>query len=91
VRLALGGTRRDIIALILRQGSVPLLTGVVAGLLVAAAAGRLIRNGIYGLSPLDPVAFLGVTALIAVVALVAMAQPARRAANVDPAATLRAD
>lgn len=91
VRFALGAARRDIIRLILRQGAAPLLAGIVTGMLLAAGVARVVRSQIFGISALDPVAFLGVTMALVGVALLAMVQPARRAAGIDPASTLRAD
>jgi predicted permease len=91
VRYALGAARRDIVALVLRQGALPLAAGVMLGVLLAAAAARIIRRMIFGISPLDPLAYLGAAILLVSIALVAMLIPARRASSVDLARTLRSE
>ena len=65
--------------------------GLAVGLALAAGAGRLLRSQIFGVSPLDPVTFVGVSALLAAVALLAAWLPARRAARVDPIIALQAE
>ena len=64
---------------------------LIVGLVVAVGASQLVRGMLYGLSPLDPVAFLGMIALLVAAALLAMYRPARQAARVDPLRTLRSD
>jgi putative ABC transport system permease protein len=91
VRAALGATRGDIVALVLRQGMALTAVGVVLGLAGAAIATRALVTLLFGVSPLDPVTYGGVLALLAAVAAVACAIPAWRAARVDPAITLRAE
>jgi putative ABC transport system permease protein len=63
----------------------------VTGLLLSAIAGFLMRSYPFGISPLDPVAYAAVCALMALAAVVATFVPARRALRVDPAVTLRAE
>jgi putative ABC transport system permease protein len=91
VRLVLGASPGDIRQLVLRQGAVPLVFGLLLGLPVAAVLAQLARNLLFGLHPLDPIAFGGMAVLLAVVALIAMHRPAHRAAHLDPASTLRQD
>jgi ABC-type antimicrobial peptide transport system permease subunit len=91
VRFALGASRRDIVLLVLRQGRTAVLGGIGVGLLLAVAAGQVVRGAVYGLQPLDPIAFIGMTALLGAAALLAMLRPARRAAALDPAVTLRGE
>ena len=62
-----------------------------AGLLWSVAAGFGLRSYLFGLSPLDPLAYLAVTALMGGAAIVATAVPARRALRVDPAGTLKSE
>jgi len=91
VRAALGASRRDILALVVRQGMRLTGLGVAIGLGGAAAASRALITLLFGVSPLDPVTYLGVIALAAGVAAIACWVPAWRAARVDPSITLRAE
>ena len=91
VRAALGATRADILALVLRQGMKLAAIGVVIGLAGALASSRALTTLLFGVSERDPVTYAGVTATLLAVAVVACWLPARRAAQVDPAITLRAD
>jgi putative ABC transport system permease protein len=91
VRLALGASRRHILALVFRQGMTLTGLGVAIGLLGAVAASQAIITLLYGVSWLDPVAYLGVVALLVGVSAVACWLPAWRAARVDPAITLRSE
>ncbi|MGE3274980.1 MAG: ABC transporter permease [Vicinamibacterales bacterium] len=89
VRLALGARAREIRALILREGLRPVLLGLAAGLAVAAAAAGTIRSLLFGVDALDPMTFAGAALLLLAVSVAACAFPARRAARIDPATTLR--
>ena len=91
VRAALGASHRDIVALVLRQGMRLTGLGVVFGLAGAVAATQAIVAMLFGVSRLDPVTYLGVIILLGVVAAFACSVPAWRAAQVDPASTLRAE
>jgi ABC-type antimicrobial peptide transport system permease subunit len=90
VRVALGAQRASVIGLILRQGSIPVVIGVVVGLAGAFAVGRAMRELLFNVEPADPVTFIGMPVLLVGVALVACVVPARRALAVDPASALRA-
>jgi putative ABC transport system permease protein len=89
IRLALGAARGTILRLILGQGMMVALAGLVLGLAGAAFLTRLLASLVYGVGTLDPVTFVAVPALLAVVAFVACLAPAHRAASVDPVLTLR--
>jgi putative ABC transport system permease protein len=91
VRSALGATRGDIVALVVRQGMTLAGLGIVIGLAGAAAATQALVTLLFGISRLDPVTYLGVIALLVGVAGIACWVPAWRAARVDPAITLRAE
>jgi putative ABC transport system permease protein len=91
VRSALGATRRDILALVVRQGMRLTGLGVAVGVAGAAAATQAIAAMLFGVSRVDPVTYLAVIALLAGVAVIACGVPAWRAARVDPASTLRAE
>jgi putative ABC transport system permease protein len=89
IRMALGAGRRDVRAMIVRQGLWLAVGGVVAGLAVALALGRLVTNLLFGVSGADPVTFLAVPALLLAVALIATLLPAFKASRVDPVEALR--
>jgi putative ABC transport system permease protein len=91
VRVAVGASRGDIVGLVIRQGVQLTALGVVIGLAGAMAASQGLITLLFGVSRLDPVTYLGVIALLAGVAVIACALPAWRAAQVDPAITLRAE
>lgn len=89
LRSALGATRRNVVALFLRQGLAVTGLGVAIGLLGAVVASRGLISLLFGVSRLDPATYLGVVVLLSGVALIACAVPAWRAARIDPASTLR--
>ena len=91
VRVALGAGAREIRRLVLRQGMAPAATGLIAGLLVSLAAGRVVESMLYGTSPRDAATYVVVFGLIGACALMACLIPARKAAAVDPAVTLKAE
>jgi putative ABC transport system permease protein len=89
VRLALGAQRREVLALILRQGVRLTISGVGLGLLMAWAVTRWLTTLLYSVSATDPWIFGGVALLLSAVALLACYLPARRATKVDPLVALR--
>jgi putative ABC transport system permease protein len=91
VRTALGASRRNILALIIRQGMTLVGLGVVVGLIGAAAATRALISLLFGVSPLDLSTYLGVTALLAAISALACWIPAWRASRVDPSISLRVE
>ncbi len=91
VRMALGATTQSILALILRQGSLLIVVGLGAGIVVALAASRLIASFLYGVRPMDAWSYAGAAVALAVVGLIAALVPARRAASIEPMEALRAE
>ncbi|HEX3473063.1 MAG TPA: ABC transporter permease, partial [Silvibacterium sp.] len=91
IRLALGARRRDVVMMIVRQSFLLALGGSVAGLFVAAVSGRLLKQFLFEVSPLDPLTFLSVPLLMMLLALLAAWVPARRAASIDPMKALRTE
>jgi putative ABC transport system permease protein len=91
VRSALGASRGDILALVVRQGMTLTVLGAVIGLMGAIAASEAIVTLLFGVSRLDPVTYVSVIALLLGVSAAACWVPAWRAARVDPAVTLRAE
>jgi macrolide transport system ATP-binding/permease protein len=89
MRMALGATRRDIVAMIVRQGLSLTLTGVAIGLIAALGATRLFKSLLVGVSATDAPSFAVTTILLVTVALAAAYLPARRAARIDPLQALR--
>ena len=89
VRAALGASRRSIVDLVLRQGIILTGIGVLIGLMGALAASQAIASMLFGISPLDPITYVGVVLTLAIVATAACAIPAWRAARVDPMVALR--
>ena len=65
--------------------------GVVVGLVVAAALGRLMSSLLFGVAPMDPAAYAAAIGVILAAAALASYLPARRAATIDPVETLRAE
>lgn len=89
IRMALGARRRDVVGMVMRE-SLPLVgAGVIAGLLVAAASGRLVSALLYGLPPGDVPTIAAAIVVMAIVSAVAAYLPARRASRVDPLVALR--
>ncbi len=91
VRMALGADAGDTLRLVLGKSMLLIAGGTVCGLIVSFAATRAIARLLYGVSPLDPIVFVGVCALLAASGFVASLIPARRATRVDPIVALRVD
>jgi predicted permease len=89
IRMALGADRRDILRLVLRQGLVLVMGGVVSGVLLALALTRSMVTLLVGVSPTDAVTFFTATLLLGGIALWACYAPARRAMQLDPMVALR--
>jgi ABC-type antimicrobial peptide transport system permease subunit len=89
VRIALGATRRDILALVLRDALWLACAGMAVGVPVALGTTRLLDTFLYGVSAHDPLTFGAAFGLLTGAALMASALPARRAAACDPQAALR--
>ena len=89
IRIALGAQRRDVLRIVLGQGTKVALLGVAIGLAAAAGLTQLMTGIIYGVSATDPITFIGVAIVLTVVALVACYIPARRAMRADPMVALR--
>ncbi len=91
VRMALGATRASVAQLVLRQGSALIAVGLVVGLILAFATGRLVKSFLYQVKPTDVSTYLCVAAVLALVGLIAAFIPARKAASIQPMQALRED
>jgi len=91
IRVALGADGQSVLRLVLRQGLVLTLAGVVIGLVAGALVSQVVRSLLMGIGAVDPITFAGSAALFIAVALAASYFPARRAARVDPMTALRAE
>jgi predicted permease len=89
IRLALGATSRQILVMVVRQGMLLNLVGVVIGVAGSLALTKVISGFLYGITPTDGPTFLGVLLLFATVAFIATSLPARRAAGIDPSVAFR--
>jgi predicted permease len=89
IRIALGARANDILRLAVGQGAGLVFLGITVGLAAAFGVTRFMKFLLYGISPTDPMTFVGIAALLAGVALLACYFPARRATRVDPMVALR--
>jgi putative ABC transport system permease protein len=89
LRIALGAQRSDVLYLIMKEGAKFSLAGVAVGLIGALLVTRLMSSELYGISPLDPITYVGVALVTAAVTLLACYIPTRRAMRVDPIVALR--
>jgi predicted permease len=91
VRAALGAERAQLVRLVLRRGLGVTAIGLVLGLIASVAATRALAGLLFGVTPLDPVAFAAAPLVLVPVAVAACLLPAFRAASVDPSEALRCE
>jgi predicted permease len=89
IRMAVGAQKRDILGLVLRESTRPVLAGLFAGMFLAVGASYLLRGLLFGMHTVDGLSFAGVSLLFLVIALLAAYPPSRRAMRVDPMVALR--
>jgi putative ABC transport system permease protein len=89
IRMALGAQARDVVRMVIGQGSRLVMVGIGLGLATSLVATRALASQLYGIRPSDPITFAAITGLLAGVALLAAYIPARRAMRVDPMLALR--
>ena len=89
VRMALGASPSAVAALVLRQGLLWAIAGVVIGSLSAMFLTRALKGFLFGIGALDPLTFAGVAGVLVAAGAMACYFPARRAATIDPLAALR--
>jgi len=91
LRMALGATQASVLLMILRQGSLLVLGGLIVGSFLSLAAGRIIRSFLFGVSPTDLATYLAVAGTLLVIGCLASFLPAWRAASIEPMQVLRAE
>jgi predicted permease len=91
IRLALGARRTEIFSAVLRRFAWPVLVGLVAGVVMTAGLSQILRRGLYGISGLDPISYLGAMALLIAILAIAALLPIRRAFQIDIARILHSD
>ncbi len=91
IRSAVGARPRQLLAMVVRQGTLVVSLGAALGLGGAVIGGRLVRDLLYDTRPFEPIVVVGVTLLLAIFAVLTMIAPAWRAGSTDPAVTLRAE
>lgn len=89
LRMELGAQRSDILKLVLREGALIVVFGVLTGLLGAVMLTRFLQTMLFDVKPTDPITFGALTTLLAAVALLACLIPAQKASRVDPLVALR--
>jgi putative ABC transport system permease protein len=89
IRMAIGARQSDILEMVLRQGAMLGLAGVVLGTLGTLGLSRYVRGRVFGIETPDPGTFLATAGLLMVIILLACYIPARRATRVDPLDALR--
>ena len=89
IRMALGVKRRGLLLMVLREGAILTVAGLICGLAGAVFLTRVMASLLFGVSATDPVVYLGISLLLLIVALAACYLPAGRATRVDPMVALR--
>jgi len=89
LRMALGAQSATVLWMIVREATVTVVAGTIAGLVGTLGAVRLVRSQLFGVEPHDPIALTGATALLLAMALIAAYMPAKRASRIDPLSALR--
>jgi predicted permease len=89
IRMALGAKKSDVLILMLRESTRPVIAGLIAGVCLAEGASYLLRGVLYGLHTVDSISFAGVSLVFLAIALLASYVPSRKAMRVDPIVALR--
>jgi predicted permease len=91
IRLALGANRVEIFSAVLRRFAWPVLLGLVAGVGITAGLSQILRRGLYGISGLDPISYLGAIGVLIAILAAAALLPIRRAFRLDVARILQSE
>jgi ABC-type antimicrobial peptide transport system permease subunit len=89
LRIALGASPRLVVRAVFRQGFQWTALGLACGTALSLAVGRALGAALYGITPMDPITYAGVFALLATASLIACYLPARRVAHIQPTEALR--
>jgi putative ABC transport system permease protein len=89
IRMAVGGTARDILKLVFRQGMLPLGIGLTIGLGASVAVTPILKSALVGVSPADPLTLVVASIVLILAAMLGCLIPARHAMRVDPLVALR--
>ena len=89
IRMALGAQKRDVLWMVMREGATYSLIGISAGLVLSILATRMLASELYGVSPVDPLAFVFAALVMGTVTMIACYIPTRRAMKIDPLTALR--
>jgi putative ABC transport system permease protein len=89
IRMALGASRGDVLAMVMRMGLWLMGAGLVVGLTVSFAINRVLATQLWGVTARDPLTYIGVSLVVLVAGAAACWFPARRATRVDPLVALR--
>jgi ABC-type antimicrobial peptide transport system permease subunit len=91
VRVALGASRRDVMAMVFCQAMRVVGPGIGVGIATSIAAAQLVRGQLYGVGTVEPSVMAGVSLAVLVASALAVLVPARRGASVDPMVALRSE
>ena len=89
IRIAIGATARDVLALVLAQGLLPMGIGLAVGLAASLAVTPILKSQLVRVSPVDPLTLVVASAVLVLSATLGCLIPARRAVRVDPVVALR--
>jgi putative ABC transport system permease protein len=89
VRMALGASRKQVLALVLREAGSMTLLGIVIGVAGALVLTRFMATMLFGISAANPLVYLSMSLVLALVALLAVAVPSSRATRIDPLSAIR--
>jgi len=91
IRMAMGAQRSDILKIAVSEGAFVVAFGIVSGIIGSAIFTRFLQSMLFEVKSIDPITYVGISALLAGVTLLASLVPARRATRVDPLTALRQD